>query len=162
MASIIALTVGKPVTSRSLTIVGNESKTIRLHVDADIRLAAAVGGVARYLGDNAGLDDEAIAQLQRAVVAACQEAFESQTAKHPRLDVTLIRYSDRIEVSLSHEGEAAPAVGLDTIAGFVGPGGGASGQTAVLGGVDLVQYETLGNVAVTRLTKYISQGAPSR
>jgi hypothetical protein len=161
MASTIALTVGKPVTSRSLTIVGNESKTIRLHVDADIRLAAAVGGVARYLGDNAGLEDEAIAQLQRAVVAACQEAFESLTAQHPRLDVTLIRHSDRIEVSLSHEGEA-PAVGLDTIAGFVAPGGGASRQTPVLGGVDRVQYETQGTVAVTRLTKYISQGAPSR
>jgi hypothetical protein len=29
-------------------------------------------------------------------------------------------------------------------------------------GVDRIQYETQGNVAVTRLTKYINQGAPSR
>ncbi len=29
-------------------------------------------------------------------------------------------------------------------------------------GVDRIQHETQGNVAVTRLTKFISQGAPSR
>ncbi len=117
-----------------------------------------MGGVARYLGDSAGLENDATSQLQKAVVAACQEVFEYLTEDHPRLEVTLSRHSDRIEVALSHEGEAAPAVGLDTIAGFAAQAGG----SPVLGGVDRVQYETQGCVAVTRLTKYISQGAPSR
>jgi hypothetical protein len=162
MASTIVPTAAKRVTLRLPTIVGTEFKTIRLHVDADARLAAGVGGVARYLGDHAGLEDDAIAQLQKAVVAACQEAFESLTAVHPRLDVTLSRHIDRIEVALCYEGESTPAIGLDAIAGVVESGSGASDQPSVLGGVDRVQYETQGNIAVTRLTKYIIQGAPSR
>jgi hypothetical protein len=110
-----------------------------LQLDADARLAAGVGGVARYLADIAGLENEPTSHLQAAVVAACQEAFEYLSQIHPHLDVTFTSYADRIEVALSHEGEGSPAVGLDRI-----------------------QYETQGSIAVTRLTKYISQGAPSR
>jgi hypothetical protein len=137
---------------------------MHLRIDADERLAAAVGGATRYLADAAGLESEAISQLQSAVVAACQEAFEHLTEDHPHLDVTLTRLPDRIEVALSHEGETSPAVGLDTIAGFVSSSGDASARPAVLGGVDRVQYETQGRVAVTRLTKYVGQGegAPSK
>ena len=81
-----------------------EPKTIRLQIDADPRLAAAVGGAARYLADAAGMENEAIAQLQSAVIAACREAFGHLSEDHPHLDVSLTRLSDRIEVSLSHEG----------------------------------------------------------
>jgi hypothetical protein len=157
-ASTIVRIAGKHATSRSRITVGTEPKSICLHIDADARFAAAAGGVARYLGDCAGLEENATSQLQGAVVAACQEAFEYLTEGHPRLEVTFTRHSDRIEVALSHEGEGSPAVGLDTIAGFAAQGGG----SPILGGVDRVQYETQGGVAVTRLTKYIGQGAPSR
>jgi hypothetical protein len=135
-----------------------DSKSIRLQINADPRLAAAVGGATRCLADAAGLEGEAIAQLQSAVVAACQQAFEQLTEEHPHLDVTLTRLPDRIEVTLSHQGESSPAVGLDTIAGFAAPLSESSGRPAVLGGVDRVQYETQGRVAVTRLTKYVDQG----
>ena len=123
-----------------------EPKTIRLRIDADPRLAAAVGGAARYLADAAGIENEAVAQLQSAVIAACREAFGQLSKDHPHLDVSLTRLSDRIEVSLSHEGVTASAED--------------SGE--VPSGVDRIQHETQGNVAVTRLTKYINQGAPSR
>jgi hypothetical protein len=139
-----------------------ESKSIRLQIDADPRLAAAIGGAARYLADAAGMENEATAQLQSAVIAACVSAFQHLTENHPRLDVTLTRLSDRIEVVLSHEGETAPAVGLDTIARSASQQRGGPGGGGVLSGVDRIQYETQGNVAVTRLTKYISQGTPSR
>lgn len=125
-----------------------DPKTIRLQIDADPRLAAAVGGAARYLADAAGIENEAVAQLQSAVIAACREAFGHLSKGHPRLDVSLTRLSDRIEVSLSHEGATAPAAGGD--------------RGEVPSGVDRIQHETQGNVAVTRLTKYINQGAPSR
>ncbi len=141
-----------------------DPKSIRLQIHADARLAAAVGGATRCLADAAGLECEAISQLQSAVVAACQQAFEHLTEDHPHLDVTLTRLPDRIEVALSHQGEVAPAVGLDSIAGFAAATGDAGGRPAVLSGVDRVQYETQGGVAVTRLTKYVGQGegAPSR
>ena len=128
------------------------------------RLAAAVGGATRCLADAAGLENDAISQLQSAVVAACQEAFEHLTDDHPQLDVTLTRLPDRIEVTLSHQGETSPVVGLDTIAGFAASLSDPSGRPAVLEGVDRVQYETQGGVTVTRLTKYVGQGegAPSR
>lgn len=139
-----------------------EFKIIRLQIDADPRLAAAVGGAVRYLADAAGMENDATAQLQTAVVAACREAFEHLTESHPHLNVTLTRHSDRIEVALSYEGDTAPAVGLDTIAKSASQDGGSSGRGGVLSGVDRIQYEMQGKLAVTRLTKYISQGAPSR
>jgi hypothetical protein len=138
--------------------VETESKSIRLQIDADRRLAAAIGGAVRYLADAAGMENDATAQLQAAVIAACVEAFEHLTEEHPHLNITVTRLSDRIEVALSYEGKA-PTVGLDTIARSVSQRDGGSG---VWSGVDRIQYETEGKLAVTRLTKYISQGAPSR
>lgn len=131
-----------------------------MQLDADTRLAAAAGGVVRFLADAAGMDSLAIAQLQSAVIAACEAAFEHLTLKHPHLEVSFSRYSDRIEVALSHEGDASPAVGLDAIAGFAARmAAGASGP-GTFAGVDRVQYETHGLEIVTRLTKYLRKVAP--
>jgi hypothetical protein len=135
-----------------------------MQIEADERLAAAAGGAARYFADAAGLEGRAISDWQTAIVAACKEAFARLTREHPRLNVTLSRLADRLEVALSREGDTAPAVGLDTLAGF-GPGeSGAQAQvnskSPVLGGVDRVQYETRDGIAVTRLTKYIASTTP--
>ena len=88
-----------------------------MQIEADPRLAAAAGGAARYFADAAGLESEVIAHWQTAIVAACMEAFEHLTHEHPRLDVTLTRLADRLEVALSREGDMAPAVGLDAPGG---------------------------------------------
>jgi hypothetical protein len=141
--------------------VATEPQTFRLLLDADTRLAAAAGGVVRYLADVAGLENDAIARLQSAVIAACSEAFEHLTADHPRLEITFTRLSDRMEVALSHRGEGSPAVGLDTIAGFASRLGGTGSDPGVFAVFDRVQYETHDGEAVTRLTKYIGQVAPS-
>ena len=155
-ASTIAPTAGRRATSLWRTPVALEPKCISLHIDADPRFAAAAGAVARFLGDAAGLEGEPAAQLQAAVVSACREAFERLDGDHPHLNVAFTRHADRIEVAFSQQG-ALPAVGLDTIAGFA-----PKGTAPVLGGVDRVQYESQGHKAVTRLTKYLSQAAPSR
>ncbi len=131
-----------------------------LQLDADDRLAAAVGGAARYLADSAGMETDAISQLQSSVVAACREAFEDLTAEAPHLHVTLTLYGDRIEVALCHRGDALPAVGLDRIAGFAGRVAGNGAMPGIFEGVDRVQYETHGGEAVTRLTKYIGKVSP--
>jgi hypothetical protein len=136
--------------SRAAT-VSAEIKSIQLQIDADARLAAAVGGAARYFAESAGLPSDEVRELQKSIVAACEEAFEHLAGEHPHLTVTLTRYPDRIEVAMAHEGGGEPAVGLDRVAGFAnqlrGPGG--------LGGVDRVQYEAHEGLAVTRLTKYL-------
>ena len=128
------------------TPVSAEPKSIHLQIDADARLAAAVGGAARYFGDAAGLENAAIAQLQAATVSACVDAFEHLTQENPRLDVTLTRLGDRIEIALSHEGEGKQ--GAD--------------PPANLDGIDNVQHESRGSVAVTLLTKYVAKRNSSR
>jgi hypothetical protein len=139
------MSLGQPIMS--------ESKSIQLLFDADVRFAAAVGGVARYLADSAGLEGEVVSQLQSAAIAACQDSFEHLTERSPKLGVTLSRTADRIEIAISHQGTAAPSLGLDTIAGFGAhaPGGG----TLAMSAIDRVQFETRGNSAVTRLTKFL-------
>ena len=101
-----------------------DTKGVQLQIDADARLSAAAGGVARFLGETAGLTTEEAVELQKSVVAACQEAFEHLTGSHPHLTVTFTRYDDRIEIALAHDGAAAPAIGLDRIAGFADQLGG--------------------------------------
>ena len=125
-----------------------ELKSLLLHIEADPRLAAAAGGVVRYLADAAGFENDAIARLQSAVIAACSEAFEHLTADHPRLQVTFTRFSDRMEVALSHLDEDSPAIGLDTIAEFASHIGGQESMQVVFAGFDRVQYETHDGEAV--------------
>lgn len=140
--------------------MATEPQSFHLRIDADARLAAAVGGVARYLADAARMENGAIARLQSSVVAACLEVFGHLTAGHPHLEATLTRFADRIEVVLSHQGEALPAVGLDSIAGFAAQAGGGEASKGAFAGFDRVQYETHGGKTVTRLTKYIGKITP--
>jgi hypothetical protein len=161
MVCITARTAGKLATSHwRNTAVAIDPKRICLVIDADARLAAAAGGAARYFADSAGLEGHAISQFQTATIAACREAFEHLTSQDPHLEITLTHFSDRIEVALAHLGDAKPAVGLDTIAGFAKDmTTGGAGQN-IFAGVDRVQYETHGAQVVTRLTKYTTQGPP--
>jgi hypothetical protein len=125
--------------------VETESRTIKVLLDADPRFAAAVGGVARYMADAAGMENEPIAQLQSAVITACTDAFKLLTPAHPHLTATISKLPDRLEVVLSCECGSNLGQGSESF-----------------GGVDRVQHETQGNIGITRLTKFINQGAPSR
>jgi hypothetical protein len=133
--------------------VSADSRGIELQTDPDVRLAAAAGGAARYFAESAGMLNEAATELQKSVVAACQEAFEHLIGDHPRLVARVELFKDRIEIELTHEGRAQPSVGLDRIAGFADQLGGSNG----LGGVDRVQYEAHDGLSVTRLTKYLGK-----
>ena len=140
--------------------MATEPKNLHLCIDADARLAAAAGGVARFLTDSAGLEEDAAARLQSAVIEACLEAFEHLAGEHPHLEIDFVRFSDRLEVSLSHE-DAGPAVEMHTITGFAANKLEDPANSATPAGVDRVQHETHGKEIVTRLTKYLRQVAPS-
>ncbi|HLZ49885.1 MAG TPA: hypothetical protein VKP61_03975 [Candidatus Acidoferrum sp.] len=132
------------------TKVSAEFKGVQLQIDPDARLAAAAGGIARYFAASAGLTNEATVELQKSIIAACQESFEHLKGNHPHLNVIFSCFPDRIEVAMSCEGGEEPAIGLDSIAGFAQQLGGSGG----LGGVDRVQYEAHEGLSITRLTKY--------
>jgi len=140
MASTIVLIAAKPVTFRSPTAVKNEAKSLLLRIDADARLAAAAGGAARFLGDDAGLSTDASNQLQSSVLAACLAEFPKLAQSRSCVEITLTRYSDRLEIALAH------------------PGGGSTADSpAVSAGVDTIQHEARNGQSITRLTKFLSQ-----
>jgi hypothetical protein len=118
-----------------------------MHIDADARLAAAAGGAARYFADAAGLEKDAVSNLQAAVILACAEAFEDtgKSKDNAGLEVTLTWRVDRIEVAVAHKGAPVPATPVHA-----------------LQGIDEVEREARDGVVVTRLTKFIKQGAASR
>jgi hypothetical protein len=159
MACTIVPIAGKPAMSPLRTAVATEANRIQLKMDADARLAAAAGGAARCFGDAAGLEDASLSQLQSTVIAACREEFRHLDAAHPHLEVTLTRFTDRIEVTLAHEGESAPPLGLDAVVGFAAQMGQNSGGPRALEGVDRVQFETHGRFAIMRLTKFLHSPA---
>ena len=130
-----------------------DSQVFELQIDPDARLAAAAGGIARFVSEAAGLASEAAAELQKSVVAVCVAAFRGLRSDHSHVTVTVERFSDRIEVAVAHEGDPSPAVGLDQIAGFAGQ----VGAGAKLGGVDRIQYEARQGTAITRLIKYLGE-----
>ena len=112
---------------------------IRLRLDPDERLAAAVGGVARFFADGAGLANEVIFELQSSVLSACRHCFVLHVSNAP-CEVAFHRLADRIEMELFLPAEEAPAD---------------KGHLA-WPGVDEVHCETRGDFAVLRLTKFVT------
>jgi hypothetical protein len=117
-------------------------QTILLQMDADVRLAAAAGGVARYFADNAGLANEAILNLQESVMLACKHCFHCHSSA-TSCEVTLLRYEDRLEIDLSLPGKESPE----------------GNEKPALPGVDEVHCEFLGNSARMRLIKFLGNGS---
>jgi hypothetical protein len=78
-----------------------------MQLDADGRLAAAAGGVARYFADAAGLDHEIVTEWQSEAIAACNRAFEHMNEPNQRLEVKIIRTPDRLEVVVNRAGAEA-------------------------------------------------------
>jgi hypothetical protein len=99
-------------------------------------------------------------QLQSSITTVCLEAFEHLTKAHPYLDITLTRFSDRIEVLLSHIDEDSAAASRNTTAGLAGQAGGMPGKACAFAGIDRARYETRDGESVTRLTKYIGKVSP--
>jgi hypothetical protein len=118
------------------------SQKIHLQMDADLRLAAAAGGVARYFADNAGMENEAILNLQAAVMSACKHCFRCHSSA-ASCEIDLLRFEDRLEIDLSFPGKESPE----------------GNEKPVLPGVDEVHHDFLENSARLRLVKYLGNGS---
>ncbi len=90
-----------------LVTVATETQKISMQFDADLRLAAAAGAVARYFADAAGLDNAAVSELQSQTIAACRRELEHLREPAQRLHVTLTRSPERIDVVVSRPGAEA-------------------------------------------------------
>lgn len=124
---------------RTLTVLKNPLH-LRLSLDHDARLAAAAGGAMRIFADAAGLPNENIEQLKRAVVSACKLCFDFHQDSSTPCQVNFRRLDDRIEVEVSVPGVAAPE----------------EKPKVSWAGVDEVQCENRGESGILRLTKFVS------
>jgi hypothetical protein len=115
---------------------------ISLRMDPDERLVAAVGGVARYLADAAGLGNETILQFQTSVVSACKHCFRCHCSGTP-CGITLRRSLDRLEVEVSLPGTEPPR------------------RENSWEGIDEVHCEAHEHSAVLRLTKFVPPNPPA-
>jgi hypothetical protein len=111
-------------------------------MDADLRLAAAAGGAARYFADNAGMENEAILNLQAAVLTACKHCFRCHSSA-TSCEIDLRRFEDRLEIDLSFPGKEGPE----------------GKEKPILPGVDEVHCDFLENSARLRLVKYLENGS---
>jgi hypothetical protein len=134
-----------------------EMRRVDFALGPDARLLPAVSAAITALGDDVGFDPADVRDLGAAAEAACEDTFPQLPAESPRLSVTVESFLDRLEITLAHRGESAPAIGLETFAAQAG-GRGAKGP-ALLQSVDRVQYDSSGGIARTRLVKYLPQKA---
>lgn len=116
-----------------------------MQFDADKRLSAAAGGAGRYFAYEAGLADSAVSRLQSAIVAVCNRELGRLGDSRQRLDVTVTKAADRIEVVMKRR--ATQRFGND------------SEEQGRVDGVDQMQHETQADMAITRLTKYLGEQA---
>jgi hypothetical protein len=122
-----------------------ETQKIAMQLDADTRLCAAAGGAGRYFADAAGLANSAVSGLQSAIIAVCNREVEQIADSAQRLDVTVIRTPDRIEVVMIRR--ATDGSGKEPR------------EQGIITGVDRVQHETQAEMTITRLTKYVGEQA---
>jgi hypothetical protein len=146
MACIIAPTAGKLVMSPSPTTVPADIQKIAIQMDADKRLAAAAGGVARYYADAAGLASDAVTRLQSAVLGVCEREVDLLSQSNQRLEVVCKRTNEAIEVAVIRRGSGDAA-------------GNQTEQAGEISGVDRVQHETQADKEITRLTKFLTEAA---
>lgn len=116
-----------------------------MQLDADARLCAAAGGAGRYFADAAGLANSAVSGLQSAIVTVCKGEIERLGDSAQRLDVTVARTPDRIEVVMRRRVTDSSAKDSE--------------ELEMISGVDRVQHETQAEMAITRLTKYVGEQA---
>lgn len=139
-----------------------EHTRIQLSLEDDPRLLPAVSSAVGQVACGAGFASEAIAGLIGASDCACRETFPLLRGTRPHLDVTVERFSDRIEVTLTHQGEPGPAPCRDAPgAGSEGKGPAADG-VALLQRVDRVLCDTAEGMHRTKFVKYLSSNPPAR
>ncbi len=131
----------------------DEPTRVEFHLDRDPRLISAVQSAVHFQASRAGLEQLGCENIAIASAEVCREALSRVTDADGGLDVTLVTFPDRMEISIHHRGQLVPAVGLET---FTVPEAVARGINGVelLSRVDRVMYNSEEGVARTTLVKY--------
>jgi hypothetical protein len=137
----------------------DEATRVEFHLDRDPRLISPVRSAVYFQASRAGLEEKRCDDFARACEDVCREVLLQLTDADGGLDVTLDSFPDRMEISIDHHGQLAPAVGLETFTLPDAPAGGASGLNGLelLSRVDRVMFNAAEGVARTTLVKFLSR-----
>ncbi len=156
MGNTTARIAARLATSAWWMAVANKVRRVLLKLTNDARLVAAVGGAVGYFAEQAGVDARARADLITATEEACRDTFPLLDDADPVLGVQVEGFPDRIEVTLEHQAQPAPAAGLETfVSGGEQTGTGRAGGLRLLSRVDRVQYGAEGGTSRMTLVKYV-------
>jgi hypothetical protein len=137
--------------------MSDEPVRVVFHLDQDSRLVGVFCSAVEHQALSAGLESEAGAQLAKAAGDVCRETISLHGGNGEGVNVTLDRFSDRIEIAIHCHGQALPAIGLEKFAVSKAH----AGETArpdgmdLLSRVDRVLYHSDGGVAHTTLVKFL-------
>jgi hypothetical protein len=135
----------------------DESTHVAFHLDRDPALLSAVHCAVQFQASRARLEEKSCADLAKVTEGVCREALSHFTDADGGLDVTLDTFPDRIEVSIRHQGQLVPSVGLET---FTATHWHENGDTRLSGVqllscVDRISFNAEDGVAHTMLVKFL-------
>lgn len=147
MGNITARIAAKLATSAWWIAVADETTRVVFELVSDNRFVAAVAGAVGHFAERTGLDAQARSDLIRATEEACRAAFPLLPTPEARLRVSVTEFSDRVEVTLEHQGPPTSGEGLATAW--------MTGGRDLERLVDRVQSGTRGGTFRTLLVKYV-------
>ena len=134
-----------------------DSTRVVFHLDGGPRLVAPIRCAVHFEAARAGLDAGDCDELGKAFEDVCRKALLQLTGADGGLEITIDTFADRIEISVRHRGQLAPAAGLETFTALMasaGESGGLSGMES-LEGVDRVMFSFEDGAARTTLVKFL-------
>lgn len=156
-ASIIALIAGKRAKFVQWKPMTDAPVRVSFHLDPSPVLAVVLRGAVHFQACNAGLETEMGEKIASATEDVCRESISQLADGEGGLDVSLSTFSDRIEVSIMHRGNAVPPVGLETFTFSSALGKNATGVSGLelLSQVDRVLYDNEDDQVRTTLVKFL-------
>jgi hypothetical protein len=142
--------------------MSDEPVRVVFHLDQDSRLVGVFCSAVEHQALSAGLEGQAGAELAKAAGDVCRETISRHGGGGEAVNVTIDRFSDRIEIAIHCHGQATPAMGVEKS----GASHAHAAEPSSLEGLDLrsrvdrVLYHTEGGAARTTLVKFLpSQGS---
>jgi len=131
------------------------SRTV-LHLSRDDRMIAAVGGAVAHFAERLGLENAACSLLTSALEELCRQTLPLLNGNGDGLDVAIEDFDDRLQISVEHNGEAQPSVGVES---FIAECARDSDQrltgVRLMRSVDRIEYDARSGSIRTTLVKYL-------
>jgi len=129
---------------------------VEFHLGPHPLLVGALRGTVQFQAAQAGFEPETGAAIAKASEDVCRETLSHLSNVEDGLNVILETFADRMEVSILHHGESAPAIGVErfTSPNPLPPASGISGLELV-SRMDRVMYSMENGQSRTTLVMFL-------